>query len=105
MTSYETSKCEEIISKYKVLAGLNGSKLSLKNILTKAAVETADVFGHDIRNNIPSDISITIWSATLGSGANRLLTGWIPIAGKVVNHYSAALMVEEVVHETAKYFD
>ena len=53
-------------------------------------IEFGYVFGYDVSQNMPSDLKTEILAFTVGSSANRLLTVWIPIVGKAVNHSSAA---------------
>ena len=68
-------------------------------------IEIGYVFGYDVSQNMPSDLKTEILAFTVGSSANRLLTGWIPIVGKAVNHSSAALCTEEVGWKAAIFFD
>ncbi len=106
MTSSQKRQCESIISNAKIKAGAVGSNFSLlSTILTDMVVEIGKVFGYNVRNNIPSDLKVEIFSYTLGSSANRLLTSWIPGVGKVVNHASAAMVTEEVGSHAIEYFN
>lgn len=66
-------------------------------------IEIGYVFGYDVSQNMPSDLKTEILAFTVGSSANRLLTGWIPIVGKAVNHSSAALCTEEVGWKAANF--
>lgn len=105
MTFWQEQQCEEIISRTKIKAGINGSNIYLSQILTNMVIEIGEVFGYDVSNNIPSDLKIEIFAATAGSGMNKLLTGWIPVVGKAVNHASASMMPEEVGQHAVEYFD
>lgn len=67
-------------------------------------IEIGYVFGYDVSQNMPSDLKTEILAFTVGSSANRLLTGWIPIVGKAVNNSSAALCTEEVGWKAANFF-
>lgn len=105
MTYSEKAQCEEIISNAKIRAGITGSKVSLSTIMKNMVVEIGFVFGYNVQNNIPSDLNTEIFSYTLGSSANKLLTGWIPILGKAINHSSAVICTEEVGWHAAEYFE
>lgn len=105
MTSWQKNQCDAIISKAKAKAALNGSNANLSNILTNMVIEIGEVFGYDVRGNIPSDLKADIVCYTTGSAINRLLTGWIPGVGKAVNHASAACMPDDVGQHTINYFD
>ena len=105
MTSRQQSKCADLISQYKLKAGVHGSNLGLSKIMTNLVVEIGYVFGYDVSGGLPSDLQIIVTSYSLGSGANKLLTGWIPVVGKAVSHVSAAGCIEEVGNEAIKFFD
>lgn len=105
MTSYEKQQCDRIISEAKIKAGIKGSNLSLATIMTNMIIKIGYVFGYDVSQNMPSDLKAEIFAYSVGSTANKVLTGWIPFVGKAVNHSSVALCTEEVGWNAAKYFD
>ena len=105
MTGYQKAQCEEIIERYKIQSGIKGSKMSLSDLMTDMVVEIGEVFGFCVRYNMPSELRTYIFSYTVGSAANRFLTGWIPFVGTAVNHASAAVCTAEVGEEAVKYFD
>lgn len=105
MNFWQEEQCEKIISKAKLKAGANGSNMNLSNILTNMVIEIGEVFGYDVRGNIPSDLKTEIYAYTAGSAINRLLTGWIPGVGKAVNHVSASVMPDDVGKHAIQYFD
>lgn len=105
MNFWQEEQCEKIISRAKLKAGANGSNMNLANILTNMVIEIGEVFGYDVRDNIPSDLKAEIYASTAGSAINRLLTGWIPGVGKAVNHVSASVMPDDVGKHAIQYFD
>ncbi len=105
MNFWQEKQCEEIISRAKLKAGINGSNMNLKNILTDMVIEIGEVFGCDVSDNIPSDLKSEIYAYTAGSAINKLLTGWIPGVGKVVNHASASVMPDDIGEHAIQYFD
>lgn len=105
MTTYQKQQCESIINAAKIKAGIKGSNLSLSVLMTNMVIEIGYVFGYDVSHNMPSDLKTEIFSYSVGSTANKFLTGWIPIVGKAVNHSSAALCTEECGWHAAKFFD
>ena len=60
MTFWQEKQCEEIISRAKFEAGINGSNANLSNILTDMVIEIGEVFGYDVSNNIPSDLRVCV---------------------------------------------
>lgn len=105
MTAYEKQRCESIIEAAKIKAGISGSNLSLSALMTNMVIEIGYVFGYDVSRNMPSDLKGEIFSYSVGSTANKVLTGWIPFVGKAVSHTSAVVCTEECGWNAAKYFD
>ncbi|MCM1220275.1 MAG: hypothetical protein NC548_37890 [Lachnospiraceae bacterium] len=107
MTYSQKRKCESIIDKAKMRAGLNGSNSNLKSILTDMIVEIGYVFGYDVRGNIPSELKVDLFAYTFGSSANTFLAGLIPIPGvkKGMSHLSASCMPDDVGKHAMEYFD
>ena len=105
MYSWQRSQCDEIIAKYKARAGIHGSNFGLSSLVTDMCVEIGYVFGYDVSGGLPSELREKVFANAVGSGANKLLTGWIPLVGKAVSHASSAMLTEDIGKDAVRFFD
>lgn len=114
MTRVQMIKCNAIIHAASAASATVGAGLAqvpcpdsaiITPIQLVMTISLGKVFGKNLSNSAAKSTMATGTATMVGRAASKVATGWIPIAGNVINATTAATITEALGWMLAKEFD